>query len=357
MTAAHLFEAAESAVEEWQTAWGAAAGEYPDQVSEIHCQFAGAGVRVRIVGERLANHTRRAFAHLEVAVPRDCSLRIDLWDECATGVALPPRGISLAAGFAIGSSTVAIEGGGRFVRFDRGPDSSTLLDRGGAAMIGWRRDGGRMSFAEYSKPLSIALRVWYYDRDVDVIHAAAVARNGSGVLIGGFSGAGKSTTALACLAAGFDCLGDDEVGLQEDEVGSFVAHSIYNSVRLRPGGEQPIDLSRDLAAARRDPETGKSLHFLSEIAARPIPTRAAIRAAVFPRIVNQRPCSIVPISPRAALMRLGAASLFGPLGFGERAFGRLKHLFAGVPAYELQLGRDWATAPDCIDRVLAEVDA
>jgi hypothetical protein len=187
-----------------------------------------------------------------------------------------------------------------------------------------------------------------------VIHAALVSKGGQGILIAGQTGAGKSTTALACLAAGFDCLGDDEVGLKPGEDG-YVGYSLYNSTRLRSGSERLIEPAEDLPATRRDPDTGKMLYFLSEIAPRSIPSRATIRAAVFPRVAERRACNIRSISPREALMRLGATSLFSPLGFGERAFPRLKRLFASVPAYELELGRDWSTAPVCLERVVTEV--
>jgi hypothetical protein len=47
------------------------------------------------------------------------------------------------------------------------------------------------------------------------VHAAAVARDGGGILLSGPSGSGKSTLALACLRRGFDLVADDVVYVED----------------------------------------------------------------------------------------------------------------------------------------------
>ncbi|MBZ5625223.1 MAG: aldolase [Acidobacteriia bacterium] len=49
------------------------------------------------------------------------------------------------------------------------------------------------------------------------VHAACVARHGSGVLLCGLSGAGKSTLSFACARAGWTFVGDDSTWLLPDE--------------------------------------------------------------------------------------------------------------------------------------------
>jgi len=55
-------------------------------------------------------------------------------------------------------------------------------------------------------------------RDIVVVHAGCVAREGLGVLLCGGSGAGKSTLAFACGRAGWTYVGDDAMWLLPDEV-------------------------------------------------------------------------------------------------------------------------------------------
>ena len=54
------------------------------------------------------------------------------------------------------------------------------------------------------------------------LHAAGLALNGQGVLVPGASGAGKSTTSVTLVRAGFDFLADDTVFLTCDGTGIWV---------------------------------------------------------------------------------------------------------------------------------------
>ena len=84
----------------------------------------------------------------------------------------------------------------------------------------------RLSLYERGKPFRVLLSVWLHDRGVQVVHAALVARGDRGVLLPGRGGAGKTTSALTCLLAGFRYLGDDYVGLEGPVDGSFRGHSL-----------------------------------------------------------------------------------------------------------------------------------
>ena len=143
-------------------------------------------------------------------------LRIDLWDESVTGIPCPlptdreafPRSVN-----------------GNPTRFDPahpdriwtgGKGSVTELDRAQARIVGWRADGSGLSIGERARPCPVVLQAWLQSRGVVTLHAAAVARAGRAALIVGNAGAGKSTTALACAAAGagFAFLGDDQIAMR-----------------------------------------------------------------------------------------------------------------------------------------------
>jgi hypothetical protein len=53
-------------------------------------------------------------------------------------------------------------------------------------------------------------------RGLHMIHAAALERNGRGVMIPGLSGSGKTTSCVALMRAGYRCLSDDKPFLREN---------------------------------------------------------------------------------------------------------------------------------------------
>ena len=339
---------------EWEAAWHSAARANPDAVRESLCEFGGKPVRLRVVGAQLAHHIQRTFAHLE---RDDCgtathALRIDLWDEADTGVA-PPRDMARdpsALTAQIGSGVATIRAGGRVIGYERST-SITWLDRAAGHMIGWRASADRLSVEERSKPIPLVLRIWYYDQDINVIHAGLVATGGYGALIGGRTGAGKSTTALSCLAAGFDYLGDDEIGLERCADGSYIGHSLYNSVR--PPRALPGEPSVRCASPP-SLETEKPLLFVAELEPQRVRRRVPLRALVLPRIAATPESRLQPLSRGEALLRLSATALFTPLGLGARAFDRLTHFIASVRFSSLELGRDAASIHRCVERALSE---
>ncbi len=85
----------------------------------------------------------------------------------------------------------------------------------------------RWSFVESLAYLLLA------QRSVVPVHAACVARNGSGILLCGASEAGKSTLAYACAREGWTYLSDDAVFLLPDSIAP-VAIGRHRQVRFRP---------------------------------------------------------------------------------------------------------------------------
>lgn len=342
-----------SSLHEFQAAWHRAASGSCHHLCESFYEFAGQRVRLRVVGRQLAQHVDHTFAHLRSDGSGDPALRIDLWDGEASGVGCPTEasaeGESICA--KIGSGVVTISAGGRVFGYRRS-SSVTCLDRADGSMIGWRADGHRLSIEERSKPIPLLLRIWYYDRNIDIVHAGLVARGDHGVLIGGHAGSGKSTTALTCLANGFDYLGDDEVGL-EWKGGAYVGHSVYGSARLQRG---PFNLfcrdgQPELTAGKSSDE--KPLHFAVDLAPQRLRTNVRVCSVALPHITSNRRSHVRRVSAGEALLRLGATSLFNALGLGERVFERLHNLVESVPCYSLELGRDAASTVRCVEQILA----
>src|SRR5581483_7842647 len=85
----------------------------------------------------------------------------------------------------------------------------SVLYRQQRRAIHWVPDAPSIPFYEQSAPFLQILHWWARENLHQMVHAAAVGTATGGVLIGGKSGSGKSTTTLACLKAGLRSTGDD----------------------------------------------------------------------------------------------------------------------------------------------------
>jgi hypothetical protein len=349
----------------------------PDDVHESRYVFGGRGVRLRVIGRALATHIMRPFAHLQdAALPADCvELEIDLWDERETNVAHPSdssqadlRAVeSGATGWDVVGASDGEQsqrwrvGGGLATSFQSGrvfryvrPGAITWLDRGAGRAIGWRASGVQLPPQEQSKPLPLLLGIWYYDCDIHVVHAGLVAWRGQGVLVGGASGAGKSTTTLACLQTGFEFLGDDQCGLQALEDGSFLGHSLYGGARVAPGHVGHFPQLRAGAGPVQAVHDDKLLLFPAEVLPTQLARTATIRAIVLPRVAAAEQSRVRRASKGEALLRLAPTSLFTAFGAGARGFESLAQLVERVPCFWLELGRDIDAIPERVEAMLDE---
>ena len=131
-------------------------------------------------------------------------------------------------------------------------------------------------------PFRTILTWWAADRGLAMVHASAVAWGDGAALIAGGSGAGKSTTAMACLAAGLDLLGDDAcvVGLDPEPH----LWSVYRRAKLEPDAAQWLPSLDALVVVRTEDQT----HLDPGTRHR---RDAPLRAVVLPRVTGERATS------------------------------------------------------------------
>ncbi len=105
-------------------------------------------------------------------------------------------------------------------------DREPLFSFSGTRCVFWKRDRWRAAVA-----FLLIHRVYRLRRDAIFFHAASVALNGSGVMLIGPKGAGKSTTSLALAARGVPLLGD--------EIACWLPETGMIEPFLRPVGVKP----------------------------------------------------------------------------------------------------------------------
>jgi hypothetical protein len=148
-----------------------------------------------------------------------------------------------------------------------------------------------------------------------VLHAAAVARDGAGLLLPGSPGRGKSTLAAALVRAGFGYLTDEAAAVDLDSLrvspypkplslGSNGTQTLVAAEELRPGGLSPA---------------------------------VAVRAIVFPFYDPGETAELVPMSRAEAAIEL-ANNSFNFLDHGAPWLPRLARLVEASWCGRMQMG-------------------
>lgn len=333
-----------------------AANRYPDEWRAAHFRVLGRGVHLQVVGRRLHGHLSAALAHLAGPAVAGTAgdLHICLWDEEVTAIPHPDGALS---GIPDDDETVTVSADQCRV-FERRGQWAVALNRPRREIVGSvRLAAARPLLHDLGKPLQTLMAVWARDLDVPLAHAGLVARDGRGILLGGPGGAGKSTTALACVANGFDFLGDDRVGLEKTD-SAFIGHSLYNSVLLE---RAQLDRFPALIEGARLPvhplRERKPLVFLEESYPQCLPPSARIQVLGLPRVTGGRASRARPARRAEALRVIAPSSLILPVGPGALGMRRLAELLRHVPCFWLDLGSDLGGVAACIERVLEAGDA
>lgn len=329
----------------------------PSKRSEVFCGFAGRPARIRIVGSGLAERVMPAFEHLLVKErPTSFQLKIDLWEEFETSIPCPVDPAPVENRLL--QSTPYVEYGliltgrdDRFVGCQR-PQVMTWLDRASRHVIGHIFRHDLLPLYDRGKPLHLPLLLWHGEQGVDVIHAALVSREGRGVLFAGKGGLGKSTSALACVESDFDYLGDDYIGLQRLNDGSFVGYSIYGSTWLMAHHLRRFPGLIPHALYPEHPEQEKTLVPLARVFPGRLVPRAQIRAVVLPRITGASTTRLRQASKGEALFALAPSSMLLLPNSGASALGKLASLAEQVPCYWLELGRNLEEISGRIEEII-----
>ena len=186
---------------------------------------------------------------------------------------------------------------------------------------------------EMAAPMKIVFHHFAQDHGMILVHGAAIAMDGIGVLIAGRGGSGKTTTAICAALGGFDYLGDDYVILDPE---NKAIHSLYSSSKIRWDSEKLLPELGSLAVNGRNEDKG--YFFMNEINDR-VRKSVRLRAVVIPKLGGEDP-SYARISGITALRVLSSSTIFQMPGSGQRILGEISRVLRDIPVYEMILGRD-----------------
>jgi hypothetical protein len=316
-----------------------------DRLGVVDSEFvvAGCPIRVRITGERFARDLTAAFDHLPKPEDGGATGTINCW--------VDDREFDLPGSLLAPGETVDGAFRGKWVlreRYEFVTGFEGCIDvfepDGPAA---WRRLGlSRLPWWEVAAPFRNPLFWLLGSRRRILTHAAAVGYGGRAALIVGPGGAGKSTTALTCLLAGFDYLGDDYTVTSIDPEPRVAC--LYGSAKLSPTGIDGMDeLIRD-AADFMGTDGEKLVVWPSRTFPDRVVGEAAVQAILVPTITGEPATSLAPIGRSEALRALAPSSILQFPAGGAAALSAMARLVEAVPCRALLLGTDRPSIPDVV---------
>lgn len=194
----------------------------------------------------------------------------------------------------------------------------------------WVSRSAHLGHNELGAPFRAVLHGWLRRRSQQMIHAAAVGRDGRGVLLVGGRCAGKSTTAYSCLGE-FGFCGDDYVLL---DCRAPALWSLYSSCKLRPGG-------RDQVVHLIPPElTTRKLVLRAVLVCRPA-----------------EPAGLTPLPLSRAVTTTGTTTMFLLPWADGSDLRRLADCLKGLPCYSLGLGTRPGQARHLLGELLSPCSA
>jgi len=305
--------------------------------------IAGRIVRLRFAGPELVTFTTRALEHLETHESSHPDLTICLWDSQSTGVSMPAPPI-LPGIYSLSGNELYIALWPQHQWIEGFSPRFHLA-------VSWIADQKHYPPYVHAAPLRTILSWWLKQHGLNGLHAAAIGKTTGGVLLGGAASSGKSTTAFACLNAGFLYLGDDFCILDFDP--SPRVYSLYNSGKLPDDNRKWFPHLESTATGMKD--DGKMIYFFSSGRKQQMVESLPVRAVLLPNLTKEQCTRLKPASGGEALNLLAPTTLklmALPAGSFKSALGAIAKLVRQVPCYHLELGEDFTEIPHAVSLAL-----
>jgi hypothetical protein len=320
----------------------------------LDLKMAGLRLRLRHAGGGLRKELLAPFEHLVCLDAGSPDLTISLFDTASSGVE-PPLPLWQPIAAAPGTNPVVR------LRSERACVLAAAGSRGLTAALPVEGvavfhlpDATAIPASERAAPIREALQLLMSSRGRLMTHAAAVGRDGRGVLLVGRGGSGKSTLALSCALAGMEIVADDYVLFEPD---SRTAYAMQSTAKLTEDSAKRLSVAAAVIdAAGFEPTLegpAKALVRIPDLAPGRLRRKLAIAAVVAPAIGEEG--ALRPISAAEAL-RAVAPSTIVQAGFGGGgSLATLADLVRRVPGYALALSPDSAANAVVVDRLVAEL--
>lgn len=311
--------------------------------------LAGARVRLAFAGESIAHAVMPALSHLRLAEPGEPEALLHIFDTASTGVSMVPppcpREWLTDRGDIWGMSSERFRSAFHWIE-----SSVNLFDRKRKEGVYWVSSVGALPYWTRSSPFRTLFHWWLEQNGGVLLHAAAVGTEDGALLITGKGGVGKSSTALACLAAGLKYVADDYLAVRLDPEPRV--YSLYSTAKLNAEQVERFPTLRALVTNELSMADEKAvIHLVPGFAAQVVRS-LPLRAIATPRFTHGPATSFGPASA-AALRRAASFTTMSQLPHAGHQMHRfLERMVATLPGVELQLGNELGGIPRAIAEFL-----
>jgi Glycosyl transferase family 2/HPr Serine kinase C-terminal domain len=312
---------------------------------EYHLTLAGARIRLLFASETLERHFLPALSHLLSSPADKPDATFHVWDSASTGVEMIPSPFGQTCftdrGDIWGFSSPRFRSA-----FHLGDCSLNVMDMMTGQGAFWVNAAEQLPYWTKAMPLRTLLHWLMMQRGCQLLHGAAVGVENAGVLILGKGGAGKSTTALACLSAGMPYVADDYVVVQLEPTPR--AHSLYATAKLEPRQLAHFPNLRGLATPFESGETEKAVLDLSKSGTYRVTPSLPLVAVMSPRFGDGVDTTVRPASPSLVYNSAAFTTTAQLPHAGRETHEFIARMLETLPGFELVLGREIARVPSAI---------
>jgi hypothetical protein len=234
-----------------------------------------------------------------------------------------------------------------------GEGSVSVMDRETRQAVYWAPSFKHLPEWVLSSPLRTILHWWMEMNGRQLVHAAAVGHEGSGILMPGRGGSGKSSTSLACLLAGMDFLGDDYLAVALDPEPR--AYRLYSTAKL---DRESLDSYPELRSRCRTvlrENFSKAVLYLDDAYGSQLQEGLPLKLVLRPSIASQSETTMSPIEAREIESAFSFETLLHLPHAGAHTVEFLNRVAREIPRAAILLGSDRARIPIAIQGSLAKV--
>ncbi len=294
----------------------------------------------------------RALAHLASPPMPNPALNVLLWDDATTDTRLPRLPWQFQSTAKQFATIHSLNTERIYATFNEYGGILNVFDVETNTALFWTPDARRVPTHEWSTPLRNILHWFWMHNGAFMIHSGAVGLPNGGVLLAGKAGAGKSTTAVACLESELRYAADDYCVLAAEP--QPWVYSMYSSAKLHGENLARVPHIKHVVANAGELGTEKATVMLHEAWAEKLILQFPLRAIFLPRVSGARDTQLFPATYAESIRALTLSTISIMPRTDSFAVQKLNRLIQTIPAYHLELGTDMKQIPQVILKILEQ---